>query len=475
MKYLACLVILFSSYYASATHYRSADMSIRRVSANVLEATLTTYAKWSSPSNLADKDTVTISWGDGSSSIAYRVNGPDVGFPGAPGPNGIPDGELLEGDFKKNVYIATHQYTSAMNGVYKISFFDFNRMDGIANIQAGNSVNVPMYIEVSIDIDNMDATGSMATPVFTVPPIYFANLNDTLVFNPGAYDADGDLMQFSLITPLQADGQNVPSYRTLDVVCPDRAFDIDTDNGDITWITPCQVGIYSLAIQIREYRNGLLLSTTMRDMQFIVLSDPYHPPVINPVVDTILAPGDVLNYSFMASVDDNDSVSLELFPPQFLTAGNSPAIFTSQDGSIATGNFTWAPNASWNNEYPYIFTVAAKRSYMVGPNALLQSSFSTFRVWVADSNTVIAGIKPKQQEVGIRLYPNPAQRYLNIDADQRIDAVSIHSANGKVLFNSPMTNGGQKIDILGYAAGMYYVHVYIGGRAYTRKFVKYAD
>lgn len=38
-----------------------------------------------------------------------------------------------------------------------------------------------------------------------------------------------------------------------------------------------------------------------------------------------------------------------------------------------------------------------------------------------------------------------------------------------------MTNGAQKIDILGYASGVYYVRFYIGGRAYTRKFVKYAD
>ena len=78
-----------------ATHNRAGDISISQVGDCVesltIQATIITYTKASSIP--ADRDTLTICWGDGNCERIARVNG--FGSP--------PQGELLENDTKKNI------------------------------------------------------------------------------------------------------------------------------------------------------------------------------------------------------------------------------------------------------------------------------------------------------------------------------------------------------------------------------------
>lgn len=473
MKQISLIIFLLSFYIAGATHYRSAEISSRLLEPLKLEVSVITYAKWSGASSLADRDSVEVHWGDGSSSMLFRANGPDVGSPGAPGSNGIPDGEMVESDLKKNVYRGVHQYsTLPPNGMYVVSFTDVNRMASINNID--NSVNVPMYVEHKVNIAAMAALGSTNTPVFTVIPFQYGNVNDTLLYNVGVYDADRDGLEFSLVTPMQDSAMDVPGYRWPDVACAGSSFSINAQNGDIHWINPCQMGVYCIATQVNEYRNGQLLSTSTRDMQFIILSEPNNPPVINKVMDTIIAPGTMLEYAFSANDDAGDSVVLEMFAPQYTMANNGPVLFTGVN-NMDEGTFTWLPDTSWTNSYPYIFTIRAKDDHTVGPDTARQATFSTFRVWVADSNTVILNEPVINEESSLSVYPNPAQHYITVDCTQPINKVRVYSAEGRLLFNSPVTEQPQKIDIFGYTPGLYWVQIEAKGRLYTHKFVKYTD
>ena len=124
---------------ALATHNRAGEITVEQVGDCVesltVRATITTYTKASS--RPADRDTLTICWGDGNCERVARFNGP-----GNP-----PQGEILENDTKKNLYIALHTYPS--RGTYVLSMTDPNRNGGILNVNFPNSDQVKFHIQTT--------------------------------------------------------------------------------------------------------------------------------------------------------------------------------------------------------------------------------------------------------------------------------------------------------------------------------------
>ena len=72
-----------------ATHNRAGEITYVQLSNLTIRATLITYTKTSSVG--ADRDTLSINWGDGSFTNVKRSNG---------------NGQPLPNDIKKNIYIA---------------------------------------------------------------------------------------------------------------------------------------------------------------------------------------------------------------------------------------------------------------------------------------------------------------------------------------------------------------------------------
>lgn len=369
-KFLFIVVLLWGVVYqAGATHYRAGEITFENIGNYRYIARCTTYAKVSGESILADKDTLTIDWGDGSISTVYRVNGPDVGNPGAPGPNGIPDGEDVGNDIKMNVYIDTHQYAGAPpppNRFYIVGVRDLNRMASINNID--NSVNVPFFVEDTIKFPNNDANiGLNSSPILLNMPIDYANVNDTFYHNPNAYDPNpGDSLDFQLMTPLQGHDMNVPGYEYPNVVCPDRNFTLNNRTGEIIWATPCQQGIYNIAILIRDFRNGVNLSTMIRDMQIIVLAEPNDPPQIGEIRDTCIRAGDTLIIPVRATdpqITQTVTLSANGGPMQLAI---SPATFTATPGNPANGTFRWNTVCDHILGQPYTVVFKAQDNHVSG-------------------------------------------------------------------------------------------------------------
>ena len=107
------LIIVSSGLYA--THNRAGEISFVQKGPLTFEATITLYTKTSSVA--ADRDSVEIFWGDGSSQFLRRSNGW-----GYPQPN----------DVKISYYVGTHTYPA--RGTYTMSMLDPNRIAGILNV-----------------------------------------------------------------------------------------------------------------------------------------------------------------------------------------------------------------------------------------------------------------------------------------------------------------------------------------------------
>lgn len=354
MKKKLSILFLFIPLLASATHYRAGEILYKLVAPLTYEVTVVTYTKTSGSSAGADRDTVEILWGDGLSSLLVRTNGPI-------GSSGVPNGELLFSDIKKNEYKGIHQY-AGIRPFYLISVLDLNRISDIININGGTSVNVPFYIEDSLKFYDIASLGYNNSPTLLNPPIDFANVNDTFYHNPNAYDVDGDSLYFTLIPPKQSSFGNVPSYQYPNEIIPgaNNKFTINSRTGELIWATPQREGIYNIAILIREYRNQVFLGTLLRDMQIIVLNCPNDPPRIDDVRDTCVIAGAYINIPITASdINLPQEVSLTASGAPFLVSV-SPATFDSMYGNPITSNFGWQTVCEHIRSQFYTVVIRAK-------------------------------------------------------------------------------------------------------------------
>lgn len=312
-----------------ATHNRAGEISIEQVGDCVtsltVQATIVTYTKASS--RPADRDTLTICWGDGTCERVARANG--VGNP--------PQGEFLENDTKKNIYIAFHTFPA--RGTYVISMTDPNRNGGILNVNFPNSDQIKFHIQTTYTFPNPQFQGCNNTPVLLQPPIDIGCVGQTFTHNPNAYDADGDSLSYEFIVPLQDAGLIVPNYQFPDQINPgpDNSLTINEITGDIVWDAPQRAGEYNLAMIIIEYRQGIPIDTIVRDMQILVLECDNMPPEVETPFDEIcVIAGDTVEFDVTATaplVETNQKVRLTALGGPF-EVPVSPATFEPEDDSF---------------------------------------------------------------------------------------------------------------------------------------------
>lgn len=324
-SFLLCLVFISD---ASATHNRAGEIVYRHLSGFTYEATIITYTKESSVA--ADRDSLEIVWGDGTRDTLARTNG---------GGNGV----YIGNDIKYNEYTGVHTYPGM--GAYVLSMTDPNRISDIININGGNSVNEPFYIEDTLKIPDPQFYAFNSSPVLLNPPIDFANAFQTFIHNPNAYDPDGDSLTFDFIVPRKGASLPVQNYVDPDQIPgtpAGQSFTINHATGEVVWSTPIFCDIYNFAILIREFRKGICIGTMVRDMEVIVNCTNNNPPVVEEVFDTCVIAGSKLELEVTATDPDfGQHVTMTSNGGPYELA-ISPATFSAVSGEgEAVGNFTW--------------------------------------------------------------------------------------------------------------------------------------
>ena len=308
------ILVLITASSSRATHNRAGEISFDQIGDLTIRMTITTYTKTSSAA--ADRDSLEVFWGDGSSQFVQRSNG---------------EGDNLENDVKVNYYTTEHTYPS--RSTYTIFFMDPNRVDNILNVNPPHSVDVPFYLETSFTFLNTQFQGINNSPKLLQPPLDFACVGKRFTHNPNAYDADGDSLSFELIVPLQMEGTPVPDYSYPDQIAPgmDNIMTLNNFTGELTWNTPRIQGEYNIAIRVNEYRDGQLISSLIRDMQIFVQTCNSDPPTIEVEEELCVIAGENIDLEVLVSdIDPGQLVSLtatggpfELeFSPAVLDNGN---------------------------------------------------------------------------------------------------------------------------------------------------------
>ena len=395
-----------------ATHNRAGEITYFHVGGNTYEFVVYTYTKTSAP---ADRPFLPISWGDGSPQDSLERE--SIIFDPTPPLQNTDDAQ-------QNVYRKRHTFPGA--GTYEICIADPNRNSGILNIDNGNSVLVPFAIKTTLRISA--AIQQNNSVVFTNIPLQDACLFQPWVFNPGAVDPDGnDSLAFKLVPsqglgcepfelgyyqyPNEINSQGTP-------VDPSQELEIDVNTGTILWEVPQRLGEYNLAILVEEWRNGILISTVLRDMQILVSDCMNTPPELEAINDTCIEAGQNLNFEIRARDNENDDIRITGYGAPFAVSSSPAQVF--QDGEIpedgedyVDAEFDWNTNCSHVQLSPYQAVIQAT-DRGAGPDLVDIETFNITVVAPAPENLVAEAVgssielnwdeSPCDQAIGYKIY-----------------------------------------------------------------------
>lgn len=140
--------------------------------------------------------------------------------------------------------------------------------------------------------DYIPPSGNNSSAVFNAFPPLFICVNQPFSFNHAATDPNGDSLVYSLYqpynnTPAPTFPGNTATFNpvtytggyTTNNPLGATPFSINPQTGLLTG-TPGTLGQFVVGVMVKEYRNGVLISQTIRDFQFNVLNCPQPPPTL---------------------------------------------------------------------------------------------------------------------------------------------------------------------------------------------------
>jgi gliding motility-associated-like protein len=375
IRYISFLLLLVVANCAQGSHYRAGEITYRQITGRLFRITATTYTDPQSSANQFT-GTVTIFWGDGKNDVVTRLRV-----------------DPISDNVQRNVYEFNHEFQS--DGLFLISLTDPNRVQNIVNINGGFSDNTPFYVESLIRVNG--AIGNNQSPVLTVPPIVDGCLEFLYLHNPGAYDPDGDSLAYTLTTPKQATGVDVPNY--VDPVASD-SFRLNPITGTLFWAKPVGAGLYNIAIKISEFRQGILVGYVVRDMQIRIRDCVNTPPVFANINSTCAEAGDSVIFNITATDINIQTVKIRAYGGPFEVPIRKAIISPNPGGSstpgLANTKFLWKTDCSHIRFRPHTGTLEAMDDYIVP-----MAGYITFNIKVI--GPAPRNVKAKQIGNGFRI------------------------------------------------------------------------
>jgi|GEM_PF-449630 len=155
------------------------------------------------------------------------------------------------------------------------------------NITSAPYQSFNLYVETTLD--NLHAPDN-SSPYFTVNPVPYVCAGVPYAYNNGAVDPDGDSLSFDVIQPLSS-AEFCPEWPTRhqlpftsqiynltdNPISTANTFSIDAYTGQM-YYTPNIQQRGTITVRVREYRQGRLIGTVMRDIQVTVIACNNPPP-----------------------------------------------------------------------------------------------------------------------------------------------------------------------------------------------------
>ena len=225
------------------------------------------------------------------------------------------------------------------------------RSNAITNVQIGVNGSL-VYLEARLNNSN----GPNNSPTLTTVPTPFFCLNQSQEYNTGAVDIDGDSLVFRLVDALEPTANNgvavtySPGYSGTQPLAA-SSFNFSASNGQLSFI-PNITQTSTVVNRIEEYKNGVLVGTMMREMNFIVLNNCSNQSPVGSL-DTTNA-GDIVSTKKIEICNADSSISFDItaFDPD---SGNINVTVTGLPPGMSylvNGNNTKSPILTVNYAVP---------------------------------------------------------------------------------------------------------------------------
>ncbi len=142
-----------------------------------------------------------------------------------------------------------------------------------------------MYIEATL---NNLAFPCNNSPKFTNRPVPFICVGQPYCFNNGSNDVDGDSLSYSLVTPQTSATTYVTylsGYSATQPLTSSPAAIFNPQTGDMC-VKPTMLQVTILAMVVKEWRNGVLVGSIMRDIQIRTINCTNNNPSLNGINNT---------------------------------------------------------------------------------------------------------------------------------------------------------------------------------------------
>ncbi len=434
LRYFSCsLLLVLAGFGAYANHLVGMDLFYTYVSGNTYKITLIAYgdcgsAATTSAFSALSTNTPKIYIYNGATltdSILLTIQPPSAGVeitPVCPADAALTqctDVSFAIPGIKKFVYSATYTLP-ATSSVWRFLFtgslsssFIAGRALTITNI----SVSPVTYIELVDTLNNSVSHNS--SPILSNVPTPFFCLDNDDNYNPGAIDADGDSLIFSLVpgkngTTGHLPGGTVtylPGYSaTSPLGVTSMSFDPFT--GQIAFhpnILQRSLVVYN----IREYRAGAFMGTSQREMTFLVQTCTNVPPT---GAFSGASNGTVDNGTHFHICQNSGAFSIFMNPTEVDTTNN---ITVSVTGLPTGATFTTTANGTPHPHCTFSWT-----STGVAPGVY------TFYVTYTDNNCPLAGTQTIAYTVTIVYPPTVAYSIVSTANCVKKAAVTITPGGG---------------------------------------------
>jgi PKD repeat protein len=173
-------------------------------------------------------------------------------------------------------YTTTVSLTDNANG-YIIAAQDANRVSGIVNIVSSSTTGISFTATIPGTINGTDYHAN-TSPYFDFKDTVVICYNANFIYQFPASDADNDSLTYAFgngINGTQA--LTAPPYSSLNYNSPytgtsplGSSVTIDKTTGLISGKAPNTTGEFVIAVYVQEWRNGVLINTTKKELQINV-------------------------------------------------------------------------------------------------------------------------------------------------------------------------------------------------------------
>jgi len=241
------------------------------------------------------------------------------------------------------------------------------RSNSLTNIIIPGGPNGGSVMNLEATLDNTAAPNSSVN--YTTIPTPFFCINIPTQYNPGAVDPDNDNLSVNLVPGIQGNGTVAyisPYTATQPLAVSPGSFSFNNATGQLAF-TPNLLQKSLVVYKVNEYRNNVLVGSSMREMTFVVLNNcnnnaPVPGAITNLANATQTAPtvaqvcsGATGNITFSVTGSDPDGNNITM------TYAGLPSGATANVSGNGSANpqfsFSWNASAATQGSYTFYLTL----------------------------------------------------------------------------------------------------------------------